>query len=82
MKNTSTGFTILAAAIGLMIFIRSEYNRAPYVPADDFHNMMMWTNAACSECHAPGKQTPLHETHPSKDQCLSCHKAKNAITGD
>jgi len=81
MKNTNVGFTLLAGAIGLMLFMRSEYHKAPYVPTDDLH-YMMWTNATCSECHSPGKRSPLKETHPSQEQCLSCHKIKNSIIGD
>jgi hypothetical protein len=29
---------------------------------------------SCVICHAPGKQAPLKDTHPPKDECFTCHK--------
>ena len=73
MKNT-WGFIIVAAAIILFLVLISG-KRAVYVPADAQHAGLT-TNAACIECHAPGKEAPLKKDHPPKDECLTCHKYK------
>jgi hypothetical protein len=38
----------------------------------------MTANAACAACHAPGMRAPLKSSHPPKEDCLQCHKAKKA----
>jgi len=67
-------FFVAAAAVLLMLYVLSSSKKAPAVPDDDLHRNA-GTNAAGGECHAPGKRTPLKETHPPKEQCLICHKA-------
>jgi hypothetical protein len=62
-----------AAAVLLLLYVLSSSKKAPAVPDDELHRNA-GTNAACGECHAPGKSTPLKETHPPKEQCLICHK--------
>ena len=69
-KNLS--FLVFAAAILLLLFFLSVNKKSPVIPADDFHKNST-TNAACGECHAPGKRAPLKATHPPKEQCLICH---------
>ena len=68
-------FIAVAAAILLVLFFLSSRNKAPFIPADDLHKSVT-TNEACGDCHAPGKGAPLKESHPPKEQCLICHKAK------
>lgn len=69
-KNIS--FIVFAAIILLLLFFLSVRKKAPFIPAGDLHQSVT-TNAACGECHAPGKQAPLKESHPPKEQCLICH---------
>jgi hypothetical protein len=72
-KNTL--FIVAAAAVLLVLFFLSSRNKVPFIPADDLHKSVT-TNEACEECHALGKRAPLKESHPPKEQCLVCHKAK------
>lgn len=75
MKST-WAFLAFVAAVVLALYLISG-DRAMYVPGDAQHAGIT-SDAACRECHAPGKQSPLKETHPPKDQCLTCHKYKRA----
>jgi len=74
MKNTLT-FAAFALAVLLVLFFLSSKRKAPFIPFDDLHKNVT-TNAACPECHAPGKQAPLKQNHPPKEQCLICHVLK------
>ena len=76
MKSTM-GFIVFVVAVLLILFFLSSSKKAPFIPADDPHKVIT-TNAACLNCHAPGKQAPLKSTHPPKDQCMICHKVKQA----
>ena len=79
MKNTLT-FVAFALAVLLALFFLSSVRKPPLIPFDDLHKAVT-TNAACAECHAPGKQAPLRQEHPPKEQCLTCHKLKQARIG-
>lgn len=79
MKNT-LGFILFAAAILLGLFFLSSGKKPPLIPSDARHNSIT-TDAACLECHAPGKQSPLKPSHPPKEQCLTCHKVKKNLAG-
>jgi hypothetical protein len=68
-------FLAVAAAVLLVLFFLSSRNKAPFIPADEIHRIVT-TNEACQECHAPGRRAPLKVSHPPKEQCLICHKAK------
>lgn len=74
MKNTLT-FIAFVLAVLLVLFFLSSSKKAPLIPSDDLHKNVT-TNAACAECHAPGKQAPLKQNHPPKEQCLICHILK------
>ncbi|HUI67338.1 MAG TPA: hypothetical protein VL087_03930 [Nitrospirota bacterium] len=74
MKNTLT-FIAFALAVLLFLFFLYSSKKAPLIPSDDLHRNVT-TNAACAECHSPGKQAPLKRNHPPKEQCLTCHKLK------
>ncbi len=73
MKKT-WGFIIFVAAVVLFLYLISG-KRAMYVPGDAMHAGIA-SDAACMECHGPGKISPRKDTHPPKDQCLTCHKYK------
>jgi hypothetical protein len=73
MKSTWSLIIFAAAVILLLILISGK--RAVYVPADAQHAGLT-SNAACLECHAPGKPAPLRKDHPPKEECLTCHKYK------
>ncbi len=74
MKNTLT-FIAFALAVLLGLFFLSSSKKAPLIPSDGLHKNVT-TNAACMECHAPGKKDPLKQNHPPKEQCLTCHIMK------
>jgi hypothetical protein len=70
------GGLILAALAALMMVVLSlEDSKAPFIPRDIFHTIVI-NNAACTTCHTPGKQAPLKASHPPKEACMLCHKAK------
>ena len=77
-KNLS--FLVFAAAILLLLFFLSLNKKAPFIPADELHKSST-INAACGECHAPGKEAPLKEAHPPKEQCLICH-TRSTLAGN
>ena len=74
MKNTLT-FSAFVLAVLLVLFFLSSRKKAPLIPPDDLHKNVT-TNVACADCHAPGKQAPLKQNHPPKEQCLTCHIMK------
>jgi hypothetical protein len=74
MKKNAV-FLAAAAVILLALFFLSSNKKVPFIPADELHQNVT-TNAACGECHAPGKRAPLKAAHPPKEQCLICHKTK------
>ncbi|OGW29468.1 MAG: hypothetical protein A2X56_12315 [Nitrospirae bacterium GWC2_57_13] len=73
MKKT-WGFIVFVAAVVLFLYLISG-KRAVYVPGDAVHAGIT-ADAVCRTCHAPGMKSPLKDTHPPKDQCLTCHKFK------
>ena len=75
MKN-SVGFILFAAIVLVVLFyVSSSGKKPPVIPADNVHAIIT-TDAACRECHAPGKAAALKPSHPPKEQCLECHKIK------
>jgi len=66
-----------AAVLIILFFLSSTGKKAPAIPSDSLHAGMI-TNEACLPCHTPGKQVPLKETHPPKEQCMVCHKARTS----
>jgi hypothetical protein len=73
--NKNIIFIAAAAVILIALFVISSGNKVPPIPTDALHKDAA-TNEACVACHAPGKQSPLKPTHPPKEQCVICHKAK------
>ena len=65
---------IAAAAVLLLLFLLSASGKKPpSIPLDAAH--ADWSsNAVCLPCHGPGKEAPLQDSHPPKEQCLVCHK--------
>lgn len=74
MKNT-VGFVLFAVSVLLVLFLLSSGKKPPVIPSDELHKIIT-TDAACAECHGPGRRAPLKPSHPPKEQCLICHKAK------
>jgi hypothetical protein len=66
---------ILAAGIivAILFIILSKGKKAPNIPVDTIH-LPITMQEDCVSCHAPGKQAPLKDTHPPKEQCFTCHK--------
>ena len=62
--------------LGLTLLSTSG-RKAPFIPTDEQHSVIA-TQEACLACHAPGKTAPLKPGHPPKEQCLICHKVKQA----
>ncbi len=75
MKNTIWLVVFAAVIILVLVFVSKTATKPPFIPADDLHKVIT-TDAACTECHAPGKRSPLKPSHPPKEQCLYCHKVK------
>jgi len=72
------GALVLAVlAVAMMVLFALADRQPPFVPRDIFHALVI-KNAACTTCHTPGKQAPLKASHTSKEECLFCHKAKQA----
>jgi len=74
MKNT-VGFAVFVLGVLSLLFFLSTSKKVPLIPADALHSGIT-TNDGCAACHGPGKRSPLLPTHPPKEQCLVCHKAK------
>lgn len=72
MKNTVV-FTTFAVAVVLSLALVSSRSKVPPIPDTVFHRNVT-TDSACVTCHTPGRQLPLKDTHPPKEQCLVCHK--------
>jgi hypothetical protein len=71
-------WSLIAGALAVLLllyFLSSSGKKPPIIPADAVHTGLA-TNESCAPCHAPGKQSPLKETHPPKEQCVVCHKAE------
>jgi hypothetical protein len=62
-----------ATVLILLFFASSAGKKPPLIPRDSLHADLK-TNESCLPCHAPGKQAPLKDTHPPKEQCIVCHK--------
>ncbi len=75
IKNTWSLVIAAAAIISILFYVSTTGKKPPFIPADENHPVVT-TQEACTTCHAPGRQAPLKETHPPKEQCLVCHKNK------
>lgn len=75
MKSTIAFVGFLLAVLLFLFFLSSQRSEVPLIPNDAFHRGVT-NNAACTTCHTPGKQAPLKESHPPKEECLLCHKFK------
>ena len=72
------GALILAAlAASTVVAIVLADQHAPFIPGDVFHDIVI-SNAACTTCHTPGKHAALKASHPPKEECMSCHKARHS----
>lgn len=80
MKN-SLSIILLGLVVMVFLFFLSSGKKPPVIPVDARHQSVT-TDAACIECHGPGKQAPLGPSHPPKEQCLVCHKLKKKLAGN
>ena len=74
MKSTAA-FIALACAIVLSLALLSFRSKVPPIPDNSFHRNVT-ADSACVTCHTPGRQLPLKDSHPPKEQCLTCHAFK------
>jgi len=74
MKSTWSLILSAGVIIAVLIFISSTGKKAPSVPLDKIHHTVT-KQESCATCHAPGRQAPLKDAHPPKEQCFICHKA-------
>lgn len=80
MKNNLSIILLGFAILVFLFFLSTGGKKPPLIPADTKHQSIT-TDAACIECHAPGKMSPLKPSHPPKEQCLVCHKVKKKLAG-
>jgi len=73
MKSIFTFIVFVVVVVGLLLLFPGK--TYPPIPGDDFHRAIR-DNAACMECHGPGKKDELKKTHPPKYECLKCHRAE------
>ena len=73
MKKTWPLIAAGAAVLILLIVLSSAGKKPPMIPLDARHAALT-ANEACLPCHAPGRSSPLKDTHPPKEQCMVCHK--------
>jgi cbb3-type cytochrome oxidase cytochrome c subunit len=73
MKSTWSLIVAAGAIVAVLFFVSSRGKKAPYIPVDQIHHTVT-IQEGCTACHAPGKQSPLKDTHPPKEQCFTCHK--------
>ncbi len=71
-------FIVVTATILIVLFSAPEETTS-HLPEDNdhiaFHKMKKReAEKYCSNCHAPGKISPLPQDHPPKYRCLFCHK--------
>jgi flagellin-like protein len=71
--NTVIFIVFVLVVVGVLFAISGD--RSPRVP-DDQNHAVITDDAACLECHGPGKYAERKPDHPPKDQCLICHKVK------
>jgi len=74
-KNALSLAALAALAAAIMVVFALTDRHAPFIPRDIFHALVI-NNAACTTCHTPGKQAPLKASHPPKEECMLCHKAR------
>lgn len=73
MKKSLPLIVAGAAILLLLLYLSSTGKKPPVIPRDSLHADLK-TNDSCMPCHAPGKQAPLKDIHPPKEQCVVCHK--------
>ncbi len=74
MKKNLLPIILLFTILAVLYFISSR-RRVPLIPADALHQNIV-SSEACTVCHGPGGKAPLKASHPTKEQCLVCHKSK------
>ena len=81
MKRRDMLFIVgVVLVVAVLYFLSTTGRKAPDIPPDVKHASLT-TNQECLDCHAPGRESPLKEKHPPKEQCLECHKLKTGGHG-
>ena len=88
-KNKRIFYNILFLALcgGILLFLlQAPEETTARLPDDEthlkFHSMgKKEAEKFCEECHNPGGDSPLPESHPPPYRCLFCHKQKTEIRG-
>jgi len=75
MKSSISLIITVVAVILFLFFVSSTGKKPPLIPRDAAHQGIA-AQEGCISCHAPGKTSPLIDTHPPKEQCFVCHKVK------
>jgi hypothetical protein len=75
MKSTWSLIAAAGVIVAVLFLVSSRGKKAPNIPVDHIHQAVT-TQESCAACHAPGKQSPLKDTHPPKEQCYTCHKTR------
>jgi hypothetical protein len=73
MKGRLSYIVFVVVVVGLLLLYTFASKEYPRLPADSMHSGVM-TQAACMECHGPGKKYAMKKTHPPKFDCPKCHK--------
>ena len=71
MKSIVGFIVFVAVVVGLLLLFPGK--TYPPIPDDQYHKVIR-DNAACEECHGPGKKDELKKDHPPKFECLKCHR--------
>ena len=74
MKHIAIFGVMALAIVGLLFSVSGS--KAPRIP-DNADHLIFNDNRACLPCHGPEGTAPRLETHPPKDQCLTCHNVKD-----
>ncbi len=79
-KNTVLNLLFLVISLALLAFLFSAPEETtPHTPKDSTHLKFAKmkkkeAEKKCTDCHAPGKESPLSPGHPPPNRCLFCHK--------
>jgi hypothetical protein len=71
MKKFSVFILFALCVVGALYFLSGDdYSNIP----DDADHWDINDKSLCMECHGPGEENALKDSHPPKYECLRCHK--------
>lgn len=69
-------FLLVAGLVVLLVsLLPSPRDRNPPVPATPDHRAVT-SETQCVTCHAPGGARPLADRHPTRKDCVRCHRTQ------